>query len=462
MIPLVRRALPVLLVASCLLAPPLASRASAAPELAARAVSPDEIGRPDPGARAARLAGLVPSLLAPSPVGEPRDATFHDAPTMIGPDPRLLEEVFGRAVPAPPGPEAVTLRSSFGDTASEDLRTLLGRGERWHLVRFGASATAREIDGRLGAYGQFPYLVRDPAVVGPAFEETPHLASLGFNARLGGLEAGVDYRAQGKRLERVLQGPPQARDREGTELWVAQRVGALRLRLSQSELTDNVDQNLLLPRTTRSQTAATAEVTTPLGPVLGLTYATGDSERVWLAHPAGARAPERQSFQSLTGSVYQVGSWWSAAAASTYTEARDPGRDAADVVMTYSSVSASLRLTQTVALTSSIGAGRDRYLNAGDAWESGTGALTLSWSPTASRWYTWLSTTYSASRNDERTSDARGTSVNGGVSCSLGRALGGQGALALEVGYDRYMDAAVPRSTTQGAYGFVLFKITRF
>ena len=73
-----------------------------------------------------------------------------------------------------------------------------------------------------------------------------------------------------------------SKDREGTEVWLAQTLGLLRLKLSQSDLSDNVDRDPALPRTTKTQTAVSAQLTPRAWPIFGLTYATGDSERTWL------------------------------------------------------------------------------------------------------------------------------------------------------------------------------------
>ena len=159
---------------------------------------------------------------------------------------------------------------------------------------------------------------------GLGLDEQEEPVSLGLKGSISDLEGGAEYRSVGRRLERLVSGPPSQRDREGTEVWVAQRLGLLRLRLSQSDLTDNVDRNPALPRTTRAQTAISAQVAPRSWPIFGLTYATGDSERVWLtgdgtpAHDRGAdlRQPLRQR-------LLWRGRGWDVSASSTYITSRD-------------------------------------------------------------------------------------------------------------------------------------------
>ena len=92
----------------------------------------------------------------------------------------------------------------------------------------------------------------------PAFDGAHEPASLGVTGEIGGFEAGAHYRSVGKRLDRLIGAPAALKDREGHELWVAQRLGLLKLRLSDSQLS-----------------AVTAEVSVSEWPVLGLTLCVG-------------------------------------------------------------------------------------------------------------------------------------------------------------------------------------------
>src|SRR5262249_6411281 len=150
---------------------------------------------------------------------------------------------------APIEPDPLTLRTSGEDP--NDLRALMRGGDRWHLMSFGAGADSRPQDVKATAYGSVAYLpslggsrTSDGLGYGPAsplaIDDREEPISLGFKGKIGDLEGGAEYRSVGKRLEPVVPGTASQKDKEGTEVWLAQRLGLLRLRLTQSDLSDNV------------------------------------------------------------------------------------------------------------------------------------------------------------------------------------------------------------------------------
>jgi hypothetical protein len=259
----------------------------------------------------------------------------------------------------------------------------------------------------------------------------------------------------------VVPGPASQKDKEGTEVWLAQRLGLARLKLSQSDLSDNVDRNLALPRTTRTQTAVSAQVAPRDWPIFGLTYATGDSERAWLTGDGRARPVERQAFDSVAGSAYYAGRGFDLSGTSTYGYSRDLGQDR---VMTslYHDLSLTLRPASTVTVMPSVSTGLDRYQWSDTRYQTGTMSLLLTYTPTSSWWSLWTLGAYTTSQSSDRTVDGRTMSVSGGVACGLGRILNGRASLSIEAGYDRYVDSVYPDSSARGAFGLVLLKVTSF
>jgi len=95
----------------------------------------------------------LPSWLIASRLGRPLD----DGEDGMGGDGlRDLDAVLLRQAPAPIQPAPLTLRTSGEDTS--DLRAFLGRGERWHLMTFGANAGSRPQEVRISAYGAVAYV----------------------------------------------------------------------------------------------------------------------------------------------------------------------------------------------------------------------------------------------------------------------------------------------------------------
>jgi hypothetical protein len=387
----------------------------------------------------------------------------------------LLRDAPGAAVEADP----LTLRSTREDE-SADLRVLLGKGERWHLKRFGAAAASRPQEAKVTAYGAVAYVppslassrpegglgygpvVAPGAAFGLGIEDQEEPVSLGLKGSISDLEGGVEYRSVGRRLERLVSGAPSHRDREGTEVWVSQRLGLLKLRLSQSELADNVDRNPALSRTTRAQTALSAQVAPRSWPILGLAYATGDSERVWLTGDGRPRVTDEQVFDSFSSSAYYGASRWEVSTSSTYVTSRDAARLDHEMTMLYHDLRLTLRPLESLAVTPAVGTGLERYEWSETRSSTSSASLLLTYAPPASWWKLWTFGAYNASQASDGTVDGRTVSLSGGLSCGLGRLLGGPTTLSFQAGYERYDDSVYRDSSARGVFGLVRLRVASF
>lgn len=414
---------------------------------------------------------LPPWLLA-SRLGRPLEDRPRDDSDMSA---VLLRDAPGAAVQSDP----LTLRST-GEDDSSDLRVLLSKGERWHLMRFGAAAASRPQEAKVTAYGAVAYVppslaasrpegglgygpvVSPGAAFGLGLEEQEEPVSLGLKGSVSDFEGGVEYRSVGKRFERLVTGPASQRDREGTELWVAQRLGLVRLRLSQSELADNVDRDPALPRTTRAQTAISAQLAPQGWPILGLTYATGDSDRAWLTSDGRPRATEEQTFDSMSGSMYYGAARWDVSGSSTYITSRDVAQPDHAMTMLYHDLRLTLRPLESLVITPSVSTGLDHYEWSDTHSNTTSAALLLSYGPPASWWKLWTLGAYSASQASDGTVDGRTMSLSGGLSCGLGRLLGGPTSLSFQAGYERYDDSVYRDSSARGVFGLVRLKVVSF
>ena len=373
-------------------------------------------------------------------------------------------------------PDPLTLRST-GEDDLGDLRVLLGKGERWHLMRFGAAVASRPQEARVTAYGAVAYLPAasrpegtlgyGPVVApGAAFdldlEEREEPVSLGLKGGIEGFEGGAEYRSVGRRLERLVSGPASQRDREGTEVWVAQRMGILRLKLSQSDLTDNVDRNPALARTSRAQSAISAQVAPRSWPILGFTYARGTSERKWLTGEGTTRATDQQVFDSFSGGAYYGAARWDGSASSTYVTSRDVARPDHEITMLYQDLRFTLRPADALMVVPSVSAGHERYEWSEVRSNTGSASLLLSYGPPGSWWKLWALGAYTATRASDHSVDGRTISWSGGLSCGLGRLLGGATSLSFQAGYDQYDDAVYRESSSRGVFGLVRLKIAAF
>lgn len=424
----------------------------------------------DPGVEE-RPRDLPPWLLA-SRLGRPLEDRSRDDAGLSDMSAVLLREAPSSAVE----PDPLTLRST-GEDDLGDLRVLLGKGERWHLMRFGAAAASRPQEARVTAHGAVAYLpaasrpegtlgygpvVAPGAAFDLAIEEHEEPVSLGLKGGIQGFEGGAEYRSVGKRLERLVSGPSSHRDREGTEVWVAQRLGLLRLKLSQSNLTDNVDRNPALPRIRRAQSAVTAQIAPRSWPIFGLTYARGESERGWLTGEGVTRATDQQTFDSLSGGAYYGATRWDTSASSTYVTSRDVARPDHETTMLYHDLRFTLRPADALMVVPSVSTGHERYEWMETRSTTGSASLLLSYGPPGGWWKLWALGAYTATRTSDHTVDGRTLSWSGGLSCGLGRLLGGPTTLAFQAGYDRYDDAVYRESSARGVFGLVRLKVAAF
>jgi hypothetical protein len=356
----------------------------------------------------------------------------------------------------------LSLGTSVVDKEPSDLRFLVGEGDRRHLMQIGTVAASRRSGARLTAYGQVAYTPRDPLEPWETESGAHQLVAAGVRGEVDQLEIGAEYRSFGKRLERLLAGVQNRKDQEGGEVWVARRFGPIRLRLSQSELSDNVDENPARPRTTRAQSALTTELGVPAWPTLALTYATGRSERVAVGAAARGQPPDRQDFDGLTASSYLSGAGWEVTLSSTYTRSRDRAIGDHETTALCHDLSASLHLSQAVTLTPAVSLGQDRYGWSSERSDTQTMSVTLSYQPPYQRWHAWALASYTRSRSSDASVDASSTSAVAAIAWELGRLPIGRASVAVEGGYDRYLDAVSPVSSSNGAFVLFRFKIASF
>ncbi len=417
----------------------------------------------------------LPSWLFASRLGRPLEDRPRDDTGLSDMSAVLLRDAPGAAISTDP----LTLRST-GEDDSTDLRVLLGKGERWHLMRFGAAAASGPQEAKVTAYGAVAYVppslaasrpegglgygpaVSPGAPFGLGLDEQEEPVSLGLKGSISDLEGGAEYRSVGRRLERLVSGPASQRDREGTEVWVAQRLGLLRLRLSQSDLTDNVDRNPALPRTNRAQTAISAQVAPRSLPIFGLTYATGDSARTWLTGDGSPRTTEQQAFDLLSGHAYYGAPRWDVSASSVYITSRDVARPDHEMTMLYHDLRLTLRPTESLVVAPALSTGLDRYKWSETRSNTTSASLLLSYGPATSWWKLWTLGAYNASQSSDGTVDGRTMSLSGGLSCGLGRLLGGPTTLSFQGGYERYDDAVYRDSSARGVFGLVRLKVAAF
>lgn len=388
-------------------------------------------------------------------------AIDFDVAPLRTPEPGVDDDELLSPPPAPRrGRSWLTLTRSVSDPKI-DLQALLERGERWRVVHLGAVATPRRLDARMTVFGEIPY-IDDASTAGlPGPGATYEPASVGVKAEAAGFEVGAVYRSVGTRPERFARAAYRV-DRRGPEVWVTRRAGPVRVRVSRSRLSDNVDGDRTLPRTTEEQTAVSAELAVPLLPRLGLTYVTGDAELESLMPEPLAEQPERHAFERITGSMGYGGERWHVAASSSLTQTHDAAGIQGETLTTAHVLSLSMRAADAVTVAPAL-----TYKQAREEWSSvrgDTGAVSvaLAYAPPQSRCFASTMMSYAASRTTDGTVDERAVGVNAAIGCRLGRRFGTPSTLWLETGYGRYVDDALPERSGTAVWLSVSLKLAAF
>jgi hypothetical protein len=361
--------------------------------------------------------------------------------------------VLAPAAPLERGPDPLKVKAG-----SRSLSDFLG-AERGRLLKFNADLRSPASGSRLTADGELTYRPFDPGRLDGFDDETRAPMRLGLKGAAGPFGYGASYQSVGKRLE-TLATSAMKKDREGTEVWAESRVGVGRLKASLSELSDNVDQDPRLPRTTKTQGGLTVEVAPSGWPVLGLSYSEGVADRVPLGGRPTARRAE-SDLETFGGSLYYARSDWDVTLSTSYSPSIERHRGGRETLTIAHDLSASYRPTGAVTISPSLGLWEDRYLWSGVQNDTTAAALTLTYAPPSETVSLTAFGSYSRSRGSDGWTEGTAASASASVAWNLGLSPPSRSALSLELGYNRYVDAITPSSSYTDLSALVLFRVLR-
>lgn len=132
------------------------------------------------------------------------------------------------------------------------------------------------------------------------------------------------------------------------------------------------------------------------------------------------------------------------------------------MTMLYHDLSLTLRPAESLLVMPSVSTGLDRYELSATRSTTGSASLLLSYGPRGRWWNLWAFGAYTATQSSDHTVDGRSASWSGGLSCGLGRLLGGPTTLSFQAGYDRYVDSVYPESSASGFFGLVRLRVASF
>ncbi len=267
---------------------------------------------------------------AQAPLEQPTHLALLPLNQLIMSGPFISESEFGR-------PRANPVKSSLLLSLSQDpftLKTSLvekhSNGQGFNDLSAAAGrqkllqtlATAALLEGILVTEGEVAYSSFDPKSLGGVGKPQNRLLRFGVKGAWKDLGYGAEYRSVGKGFTN-LAGPQVATNQEGGELWVQQKFGALSLRGSLSEISDNLEKDPTSPRFTKTQGGATMSLALPSWPLLSLFYHRAFSSSS--DEPTDLR-PRKGSVETAGASLYYAASGWAATLSSTYAQADDRSR----------------------------------------------------------------------------------------------------------------------------------------
>ncbi len=290
-------------------------------------------------------------------------------------------------------------------------------------------ATAAFLDGLLVPESELAIGSLDPKALGGFGKLQNRLLRFGVKGAWANLGYGAEYRSVGKAFTN-LAGPQVATNQEGEELWVQQKFGALNLRGSLSQFTDNVEKDPLSPRITKSQGGATLSLALPSWPLLSLSYSRGFSSSS--LEPAGFQ-PQKGPFETVGASIDYHAPAWDARLASSY-ELKNTGSLSSLSAGAYS-VSPRVQ-TQTPSFSLGI------------TYRLIPGALTL-----ATGGY------YIENKSSDGLSNNSALNASTSMVWDLGKSSLGNETLSLEAQQSRHLDAVTPGNSHNDMAVHLTFKI---
>jgi hypothetical protein len=288
-------------------------------------------------------------------------------------------------------------------------------------------------------------------------EALPRHARLRFTGGWSGVRAGLELRSLGRGLEKVT-GPKAATDQEGVVTWLERGFGPLRLTVTGSQLEDNVARDPARPRTRKALVETNVGVTLPFGPVLGLGYLHGTSERRPPARGGSGRS-RTAAFDSLVCSVYYARPTWDVTLSTTSTpthvgDRRDSLAASHDLALTY-------RPADRVTVTPVLGVSELSYDRTGLRTETATAAVSLTYGPIHHVLDLTLYGAHTSGFSSDDLYDATTISAAAGLVWHVRRAAP-QTTVSFEVGYDAYLDAVYPGGSSRTLFGQIVLKIAGF
>ena len=125
-------------------------------------------------------------------------------------------------------------------------------------------------------------------------------------------------------------------------------------------------------------------------------------------------------------------------------------------------LSLTLRLLDSLSAVPTVNLTQERSVWSAFRSDTGTAGLTLFYAPPTRDWSASTSGGYTSTRTSDSSVNGRSVSLTATLTYALGQWLPPRSSVSVEGGYDRYVDAVLPQSSSSAISGFVLVRIAGF
>jgi hypothetical protein len=359
--------------------------------------------------------------------------------------------------PAPADNRTPRLRFASAVSETEPPATV---ATGWRLLKLQARASSYLWGGTVsGETDLLDYGPPDRVDDGPG-AASPRLLRVGLKGSWGGLDAAVRYESVSRGLEPIV-GPTLKTDQEGSEAWLAARLGVLRLKASVGETWTNVADDAHQPRTTTTQGALALELTLPTASLVSVSVSRGNVVLCAPTESGGARRLAAHEVDSLVATLYHWGGpEWAMTLSTTYAVSAELGRLGPESAAVSHDLSASYQPIAALTIVPALSLGeQDPETGVGSRYQSAS--LTVTAAPLVGPLDLTLFGAWTRSHTTDGAYDGRTVNASASLVLNL-RQSAPRTTLALQAGYSRDFDAASRLSGYEEVRGLVLLRIAAF
>ena len=361
------------------------------------------------------------------------------------------------------------------DIPSFRLDTLLSQTDSqtvgdqwWSRTGFQSSRVDLMTGQRISIYSDLVYQVPFALTWDAPRAEAPQALGLEFKQTGQQWEYGVEYRSLDPRFQRFA-GSVLKTDEAIVETSAAWRVGPIRIRGFALQTWNNLAEDAARDRTTKLLGGTGVDLTLPWNTWLFLSYAGGTAERSrdFLTAAQARRLTDspraaNSAVETSSASLFHWAEKWDVSLSSSYTPSRNADNPSQQSLSLSQDLSATLRPTEKLGSTVALTLWQERQDSTGYQSDGRTASLYLWAGPFFGSHMVTLWGAYDRGSSLDRSWNAQSISASTTLSRHLGRTFLGDASVALDVGYNRYLDGVDSANSSGEVYGRIILKLIDF